>query len=356
MIKCWSNLDNLLEIDFRLFSSLEDLLTSKNSWSYCGQYDRCDNFGHGIAFPGDCGPSSEQYCQWSRSNHSRPNELTSSHIDDLDECLKGKQDVRYWLYRTPSSGLVAENNTELLTSTRVETTVHSSSKPRPLSHLRSFQPLVPKGDPNISTTDIDILKQMRGITSKVYSTPTNIPRSITMPLQIVPEPERSLQMTNLTNCITNPIAGAVVSSLGSSYDYHGWGNPYNFFDGDMLSQYLSTYFPCAVQIQLPNALLLGGYRVYGDPANDNYSYANPRDWRFEGSNDGTVWTVLDIQVNQQPYGFNDYAFDTQASYSYYRYYVTANNNCYNGQTCAVDYTQYVVNFLELQLCVKEANI
>ncbi len=55
---------------------------------------------------------------------------------------------------------------------------------------------------------------------------------------------------------------------------------------------------------------------------------DPKDWQFQGSNDGTTWTTLDTQTNQT-FEFRAYQrfFDigNSTAYRYYRLNVTANN-------------------------------
>jgi hypothetical protein len=53
----------------------------------------------------------------------------------------------------------------------------------------------------------------------------------------------------------------------------------------------------------------------------------PRDWTFEGSNDGATWTVLDTQVGQvfQPLDSRPFAFTNSTAYLYYRINITLNN-------------------------------
>ena len=55
---------------------------------------------------------------------------------------------------------------------------------------------------------------------------------------------------------------------------------------------------------------------------------DPKDWQFQGSNDGTNWTTLDTQAGQIfPYRFfpKSYAFANTTAYRYHRLNITANN-------------------------------
>jgi hypothetical protein len=55
---------------------------------------------------------------------------------------------------------------------------------------------------------------------------------------------------------------------------------------------------------------------------------DPKDWQFQGSNDGATWTTLDTQSDQafaQRLELKTYAIANPVSYRYYRLNVTANN-------------------------------
>lgn len=55
---------------------------------------------------------------------------------------------------------------------------------------------------------------------------------------------------------------------------------------------------------------------------------DPKDWQFQGSNDGSTWTTLDTQSNQafaQRFELKTHAIANPGFYRYYRLNVTANN-------------------------------
>jgi hypothetical protein len=55
---------------------------------------------------------------------------------------------------------------------------------------------------------------------------------------------------------------------------------------------------------------------------------DPKDWQFQGSNDGTNWTTLDTQIGQafaNRFQMNSYTIATPGAYRYYRLNVTSNN-------------------------------
>lgn len=55
---------------------------------------------------------------------------------------------------------------------------------------------------------------------------------------------------------------------------------------------------------------------------------DPKDWQFQGSNDGSTWTTLDAQSDQtfpERFWLNSYPIANSAAYRYYRLNITANN-------------------------------
>ena len=58
---------------------------------------------------------------------------------------------------------------------------------------------------------------------------------------------------------------------------------------------------------------------------------DPRDWRFEGSNDGVTWVTLDTRAGQTfPTLSNSYSFENRQAFSSYRLFITRNQT--NGLT------------------------
>jgi hypothetical protein len=68
---------------------------------------------------------------------------------------------------------------------------------------------------------------------------------------------------------------------------------------------------------------------------------DPKDWQFQGSNDGSVWTTLDTQSNQafaNRYQTNTYTVASPAAYRYYRLNITANN----GDTAGLQLSEFAL--------------
>ena len=55
----WSNQSNVLNKDFKIYSTYSDLLSDSNAWQYCS-YNQLN-----IAYPGNCGPTSSVLELWS---------------------------------------------------------------------------------------------------------------------------------------------------------------------------------------------------------------------------------------------------------------------------------------------------
>ncbi len=98
------------------------------------------------------------------------------------------------------------------------------------------------------------------------------------------------------------------------------------FDGNSNTRWASGGgAPSWIQIQFPTEVVCNAYQITS--RNDGYYNQAPREFRLEGSNDGTTWITLDTQTgivfNQNETKLFD--FINERAYSYYRIYVTANN-------------------------------
>ena len=136
--------------------------------------------------------------------------------------------------------------------------------------------------------------------------------------------------------LTSPTGGTITNSASLS-PYLGTKA---FDDGsltDSNSRWLankSTLPNAWVQFQFnEGAKVVNAYRVYGLTGYD-YATRDPKDFKLEGSNDGTNWTLLDSQSNQTSWGDHEaryFEFTNWTPYSYYKFTITANNG-------ASDYT------------------
>lgn len=78
--------------------------------------------------------------------------------------------------------------------------------------------------------------------------------------------------------------------------------------------------------------------------NSNASTDCAKSWRFEGSNDGTNWIILDTRTNQPAWStgeYREYVFTNKATYNTYRLVYTANYGGAYVRTMAVDMFQLI---------------
>ena len=117
----------------------------------------------------------------------------------------------------------------------------------------------------------------------------------------------------------NNLAGAVQANV-VNYNWTNWGgnaesNPISAFDLDTESTGTSggwfNYIPTGassgrsnigwigLDLNLAYTKIINQYQIWPDSQSiSEERTVDPKDWTFEGSNDGTNWTVLDTQTNQ----------------------------------------------------------
>lgn len=105
--------------------------------------------------------------------------------------------------------------------------------------------------------------------------------------------------------------------------------PYTAFDGIRTMQHgwEVAYISGILQYQFPSVVAINKYVV---EYNWNDSIFAPKNWTFEGSNDGTSWTVLDTQTNITNWTISllntkIYNIPNTTKYLYYRINISANN-------------------------------
>jgi len=106
------------------------------------------------------------------------------------------------------------------------------------------------------------------------------------------------------------------------------GSP-SVFDGDLSSKWFNNNVAPTGWLQYDfgagNAQQVKRYTV--SSAND-VPGRDPKNWNFQGSQDGTAWTTLDSQSNQafaNRWQQNSYDIGNGTAYRYYRFNITANN-------------------------------
>ena len=117
--------------------------------------------------------------------------------------------------------------------------------------------------------------------------------------------------------------GTVTSSGGFYVDYPAS----NLFDNDTSTLAVRTATsgdPLAVTYDFGSTTLVNCYRLYAAKPSTVSSPGFPMDWTFEGSNDGSAWTVLDTRTGQTLSNetWLRFEFSNSNAYQYYRMVVT----------------------------------
>jgi hypothetical protein len=134
--------------------------------------------------------------------------------------------------------------------------------------------------------------------------------------------------TPLTPMVNIAFGGTASSSVVGSPT---WEGPDQAFDSNSGSKWYNGNAPkpgptgwLRYDFGAGNAQTVKGYAVI----NADVANRDPKDWQFQGSNDGSTWTTLDTQNNQsfltRPHA-NTYNIGNTTAYRYYQINVTANN-------------------------------
>lgn len=119
-------------------------------------------------------------------------------------------------------------------------------------------------------------------------------------------------------------------------------NSANLIDNNLGTKYLIpgsfTGYSFSYHSNTGGAKLVTKYTLV---SGNDASARDPKNWVFEGSNNGTSWTILDTRTNElfpDRYQARAFRLATPAQYSYYRVSVTANN----GSSIAGQITEWQV--------------
>ena len=120
-------------------------------------------------------------------------------------------------------------------------------------------------------------------------------------------------------------SGTTLLAATSSTNY-GSEPPGNAFDGSATTYWTTNGVSSGwLRAQLASAVVETQYKI---TRRDDLPNRNPKTWTFEGSNDGTTWTVLDTQTNitwPTAGEVKTFTFANSTAYSYYRLNISANN-------------------------------
>ena len=110
-------------------------------------------------------------------------------------------------------------------------------------------------------------------------------------------------------------------NLGSGYE--GW----RAFDNNSDTRWGVGATSGILSITLATAKIVAGYSIRA--RNDSYLIDSPKAWTFEGSNNGTDWTVLDTQSGITSWSMNErkeFTVASPASYLCYRVNISSNQS------------------------------
>jgi hypothetical protein len=122
---------------------------------------------------------------------------------------------------------------------------------------------------------------------------------------------------------SSPSPFVATQSAEFSAAYAGW-KPWSLNNGSG-NHWLISGFSGFVAIDLGSPFSITGYVIGGNPFGDT---TNPKTWTFEGSTDGTGWTVLDTRTNYTSFNllsFSSFVIAGGANYRHYKLNITANN-------------------------------
>ena len=131
-----------------------------------------------------------------------------------------------------------------------------------------------------------------------------------------------------TDCVPHMTAGttdgvSVTDSGNLGTGYEGW----RAFDNNSDTRWGVAATSGILSVSLPAAKIIAGYSIRA--RNDSYLIDSPKAWTFEGSNNGTEWTVLDTQTGVTAWSMNErkeFTVSTPALYLYYRLDISSNQS------------------------------
>jgi hypothetical protein len=128
--------------------------------------------------------------------------------------------------------------------------------------------------------------------------------------------------------ITDNAGGIITDQYGDV------GGDNNLIDNSVNTRYYANYATTWIGFQAAASAVVTAYAIAS--SNDNSSH-DLKNWTFEGSNNGTTWTILNTQSgvifpNRQ--GTKTYTFSNTNAYTYYRLNVTSNNGASSGTAFA----------------------
>lgn len=126
--------------------------------------------------------------------------------------------------------------------------------------------------------------------------------------------------------MTSNTAPSGIASADSNWssDYQAW-RAMNDTNADPCWHSGPSAFPHWLQYQFASGKIITSYSI---TTRITASFTGPKDWKLQGSTNGTAWVDLDTQTGQS-FNYNEkktFSFSNSTSYSYYRLYVTAGDH------------------------------
>jgi hypothetical protein len=128
---------------------------------------------------------------------------------------------------------------------------------------------------------------------------------------------------------------------------------YTCFDQSSATSWYGTdaTTPQYIGYEFPTPVVISGYMLETRTANVNDVPTAPRNWKFQGSNNGSDWVDLD-ERNNMSFTYSNhkryFMFSNTTAYKMYRVYVTANNGYSSGLV-----TLGSIEFYESGLCFRD---
>lgn len=158
---------------------------------------------------------------------------------------------------------------------------------------------------------------------------------------------------------TAPTGVAAASSIfNASFDaFHAFdGNP--TINNKWVAVNGTTTGNVSYDFGAGNPKIITHYSVTAVPSDENLPNRAPKNWTFEGSNNGSSWTTIDTQTNQTTWTQGEkrtYTTSNTTSYRYYRINVSANNGDANNLAIAeLEFLNSVTNVALQQLTLDSA--
>ncbi|MGM1044908.1 MAG: SPRY domain-containing protein [Bacillota bacterium] len=139
-------------------------------------------------------------------------------------------------------------------------------------------------------------------------------------------PQFADQKTNTVPIMTSNNSPSGVASA-STFNNHDVNLPYRAFDNGDSTQWVTSSGLTTgwLSYEFSKKRKIGRYALVGSWTQSTMS---PKNWTFEGSNDGVSWTVLDTRENEVNWAIRErreYEIDSKDMFAYYRINVSANN-------------------------------